>query len=75
MTSDLDNLKLRRSAILTELATWPTAAEGQKVTYRKGDQSFDWTAYRQSLLAELKSLNEQIAAIEGPWEIDVRGTT
>ena len=70
MPSDLENLTSRRSAILAELAAGPS-----RPSYTIDGQSVDWNGYRSSLLSELTMLNEQIAAAEGPWEIETRGTT
>ena len=72
MASDLDNIKTRRSAILAELVAGTTPA-GE--SFRQPDIALDgqnvpMVAYRLSLLAELKQLNELIAALEGPIEIE-----
>jgi hypothetical protein len=70
MPTDLENLLTRRSAILAELAAGPS-----KPSYTIDGQSVDWNGYRSSLLNELTMLNGQIAAAEGPWEIESRGMT
>lgn len=63
MPSDLDNLKARKSAVLTELA-----AMGTKPDYSIDGQSVQWTSYRLSLLNELQMLNELIEQTE-PYDI------
>jgi hypothetical protein len=68
MSSDLDNLLARRTAILAELATLAS-----RVSYKIDGQEVDHNAYRKSLLAELKTLNELIDAAQGPFEVETKG--
>lgn len=69
MATDLANLLARRSAILAELAE----LSASQPDYSKGNQSVQWASLRKQLTDELKSLNEMIAAFDGPWEVEVRG--
>lgn len=71
MPSDLDNVIARRSSILAELANFPAG----KVSYNIDGQQEDWNGYRRSLLNELTGLNKMIDVLQGPLEIEVRGTT
>ena len=68
MPSDLDNLLARRTAILTELGTLAS-----RVSYKIDGQEVDHNAYRKSLLAELKALNELIDSMQGPFEVETKG--
>ncbi len=69
MATDLDNLLARRSSILAELAALGTS----QPDYTKGNQSVQWASLRRQLMDELQSLNGMIAALGGPWEVEVRG--
>lgn len=69
MATDLDNLKTRRTAITTELASLVG-----KPSYSIDGQSVQWNEYRKSLLDEFKSLNELITMLE-PYEYAIVGTT
>jgi hypothetical protein len=63
MATEAENLATARAAILAELASITTDSpdynvDGQSVSRR-----------RKGLLEDLKAINEQIAAIDGPYEI------
>ena len=73
MATDLNNLLTARSNILAALAA--STLNPQPSYTISGGQSVDWNGYRTSLNAQLQTINEQIAAIEGPWEIAVRAMT
>lgn len=75
MASDLDNLLTRRSNIVAELAAIAPATSGGKPSYSIDGQHVDHTAYRMSLYQELELLDRQIAALRGPFETTVRGST
>ncbi len=64
MATDLENLQTAKSAILTQLA----AHAGTPATSGDG-RSTNWG----SLWDDLKKVNAQIAALEGPWEIETIG--
>jgi hypothetical protein len=71
MPTDLENLITARSNVIAALAS---LTANPQPTYTKGNQTFDWTGMRRELNEELASLNARIAAFEGPWEIETRGT-
>lgn len=61
--NDLQNAIARRSAILAELA-----GGGFGPNVSELGRSVDLVGYRQSLLAELKQINELIVALAGCFE-------
>ena len=69
MATDLENLKTRRSAILTELAALSSTASGGKPNYTINGQSVDHIGYKRSLYDELKTIDELIVALQGPFEV------
>jgi len=73
MASDIDNLLTRRTNILAELAALNSTKPGGKPSYSTDGQAVDHVKYKLSLYEELKSLNETIAAISGPFEIESVG--
>jgi hypothetical protein len=73
--SDLDNLLIRRSNVIAELAAMDSTASGGKPSYAIDGQAVDHVAYRKSLYDELNELNRQIASFQGPFEQVDRGTT
>lgn len=75
MATDLENLQTRRSAILAELASLTSSRNGGRPTYSIDGQMIDHVGYRKSLLEELKSLNEMLSAIQGPFESVDQATT
>ena len=70
MATDLENLIARRSAVTAELAALDASKAGGKPNNPSGVQH---EQYKAGLYAELKSLNELIAAQQseddGPFEI------
>lgn len=68
--SDATNLTAARSNLLTELAS---VTANPKKSYSIDGQSVDHNAYRASLLANLKSINELISAVGGPFEVETIG--
>lgn len=75
MATDLENLQTRKSAILAELAALSTSAAGGLPNSTGPGTHIDHVGYRKSLYEELKMINEQIAASEGPWEVESQGIT
>jgi len=77
MASDFENLKTRRSAILSELAAGqtPTGNSFRKPTYSIDGQTVSWDRYRTSLYEELKTIERLIAATQGPVEVQSEATT
>jgi hypothetical protein len=73
--TDLDNLLLRRSNIIAELAAMNPAASGGKPSYSIDGQQVDHVAYRRSLYEELEMLNRQISVLQGPFEEHTRAVT
>ena len=73
MASDLDNLLTRRTNILAELAALDSTKPGGKPSYSTDGQAVDHVKYKMSLYEELKSINETIAAISGPFEVESVG--
>jgi len=73
--SDLENLLMRRSNVIAELAAMNSAASGGKPSYSIDGQQVDHVAYRKSLYEELAQLNQQIALLQGPCERMSRGVT
>lgn len=61
---DLANAVARRSEILAELA-----AGGWGPNVSEQGRGIDLVGYRRSLQDELKTLNEMIPTLGGPWEI------
>ncbi len=70
--SDATNLATSRANLLAELVT--VTASSQK-SYSIDGQSVDHNAYRASLLKSLKDINELMAAIGGPYEVETVGET
>jgi len=68
--SDATNLATSRSNLLAELAS---VTASPKASYSIDGQSVDHNAYRRSLLAELREINELTAAIGGPFEVETVG--
>ena len=66
----LESLQTRKENILAELATMES-----KPSYSIDGQWVDHTAYRRSLLEELRLLEELIARAEGPFEARSVGGT
>ena len=77
MTSDLENLQARRSAVLAELAAGQTSAGDnlRKPSYSIDGQAVDWNAYRRSLYDELREIDRLMATLEGPIEAQSEATT
>jgi hypothetical protein len=71
VATDFNNLIAARSNIIAALAA--STLNPQPSYSISGGQQVDWNGYRTSLNAQLQTINEQIAAAEGPWEIAVRG--
>ena len=71
MPSNLDNLKTIRSQILTDLAD---LTAHRKPTYSVDGQTFSWNDYRSRLIADLREIDELIAA-EEPLERQTQGYT
>ena len=71
MATDLENLQTRKSAILTELAAIDTNAAGGLPNSQAS--GVDHQGYKAGLYAELKEINSQITAAEGPWQLDSQG--
>ncbi len=71
MATDLENLQTRKSAILTELAAIDTNAAGGLPNSQAA--GVDHQGYKAGLYAELKEINSQITAAEGPWQLDSQG--
>lgn len=63
MPTPAENAITRRDAILTELATFVAVGPD----YSIDGVSVNRAAYRQSLIDELKSLNELIQQLQGPF--------
>jgi len=70
MATDLENLQTFRSNILTELAAITVTK-----SYTIDGKTVDHNAYRASLLANLREVNEQISEVEGPWEDNIQGVS
>ena len=68
--TDATNLTTARSNLLTELAS---VTANPKKSYSINGQSVDHNAYRASLLANLKDINELISAVGGPFEVETIG--
>ena len=66
--ADIDNLILRRSNVIAELAAMTSTANGGKPSYSIDGQQVDHVAYRRSLYEELAQINQQIAILQGPFE-------
>lgn len=65
MATDLENLKTAKSALLASYAAHAGIPDNQ------GDgRQVSWG----SLLTQLRDINAEIAAIEGPWAIKSLGT-
>lgn len=62
MATPLQNATTRRDAVLVELA-----AGGFGPDVSEQGRSIGWVAYRNSLLEELKTLNEMIVQLNGPY--------
>lgn len=71
MATDLENLQTRKSAILTELAAIDANAAGGLPNSQAS--GVDHQGYKAGLYAELKEINSQITAAEGPWQLDSQG--
>ncbi len=68
MATNLENLRTRRTAVITELAAITSTSAGGKPDSRDGGVAH--TAYRLSLYEELDKLNELIAHEEsGAFEV------
>ena len=63
MPTPAENAITRRDAILTELATFVAVGPD----YSIDGVSVNRAAYRQSLIDELKALNELIVQLQGPF--------
>lgn len=68
MPTNLQNLETRKATILTELAALTSRAD-----YSIDGQQVSNSAYRKSLLDELKLLNELIAMESAPFEYASEG--
>lgn len=76
MATALENLQTRRESICAELAALgsslgvPDTTKAGSVPNKSGDGiNMDHVGYKQSLYAELKMIDEQIAALQGPFEV------
>lgn len=72
MATDAENLLTIRSNLLAKLAE---ISADPKPSYSINGQSVSWDQHRQSLLNEVKMINEQLAAITGPYEVVHEGIT
>jgi hypothetical protein len=45
------------------------AANGPRPSYRIGDMSYDWPAWRTATLQQIKDLSEVIQILGGPFEV------
>jgi uncharacterized iron-regulated protein len=45
-----------------------------KVTYGENGRTVDWTAYQQTLLTMMKTIQEQIIAASGPYELKLHAS-
>ena len=70
MASDADNIATIRSNLYAYLAT---ESANPKPSYTIDGQQVDWNQMRQAILAQIDSLNQQLAAATGPWESVVQG--
>ena len=77
MSTDLENLQTRRSAILSELAAGetPSGESLRKPSYSIDGQSVSWDQYRKSLYDELTQIDRLIATLGGPVEVQSEATT
>jgi len=77
MATDLENLKTRRSAILSELASGQTASGDslRKPSYSIDGQTVSWDQYRKSLYEELEKIDHLLVAAQGPVEVSSEATT
>lgn len=74
MSSDLENLQLRRSAILAELAALSSFTAGGRPNVNGGGAgTVDHVGYKDGLYRELKEINSQIDILQGPWELSLEG--
>lgn len=80
--SYVDDLTSARDSLATELKTETaqrvtdqTAGRGVKTTYTANGRTVDWNGYLTAAIANLKSLDEAIAAAQAaePWEDYVQG--
>lgn len=73
MATLLENLIARRDAIGVELAALSSSKPGGLPNSSGPGASVDHQGYKASLYAELREINQQIAAAEGPFEIETFG--
>lgn len=74
MSTAKENLITRRDAVAAEIATIDSTNPGGRPNISGGGQgTVDHAGYKRGLYEELRLLNEQIAALEDPWEISVEG--
>lgn len=66
MATDAENLATIRSNLLAYIAT---ESANPKPSYSIDGQSVSWADHMASLWRQLESLNEQIAAAGGPFEV------
>lgn len=66
MPSEIDDLLATRANLI---ATLRVESASPKPSYSINGQSVDWNGYRASLMQQIESINQMIAAIEGPWEV------
>jgi len=72
MASDAENLAAIRSNLLTTLADLTT---NPKPNYSINGQSVSWQSLYDSLWNQLSKVNEQMAAVGGPFEHASTGET
>lgn len=73
-TTALNNLLARKQQITTELAAM-AAGTLPAVPNAQGAGSIDFVGYRKSLYDELRSIDELIAVMQGPFEVMQQGMT
>ena len=73
MATLLENLITRRDAIGAELAALSASKPGGLPNASGPGANVDHQGYKASLYAELREINQQIAAAEGPFEIETFG--
>lgn len=73
MATAAENLITRRNAVAAELAALSATKAGGLPNANGPGVGVDHVGYKDSLYRELRELNAQISAIEGPFEIETYG--
>lgn len=68
MPTNIENLKTRKAAILTELAALSTSKAGGLPNSSGPGTNIDHQGYKDGLYRELREIDQLLGTLEGPYE-------